>query len=68
MFQKYPNADCIVYDNEDCTTDDVAKPLAVSRGQTIRIDPKDELADTIEAVSVRLGCDLTVWTGILYFL
>ena len=63
MFEKYSNADCLLYDNEDCTTDDIPEPLAVSSGAMVAIHPKHEFANEIESVSIKQGCGLSVWTG-----
>ena len=63
VFQKYPNADCILFDNEDCEIDDVSKPLTISKDTRVIINESSKWADEIESVSVRKGCTLNVWTG-----
>ena len=58
-FDKYPDAHCIVYDDEYCNDKDAVVTLRHGESQNINMDDI-----TIESLSAREGCQLQVWAGI----
>ena len=58
---KYPNAKCIVYDDEDCNDDDFG--FGLSAGEEKSLGSNSVYRNNIETVSVQAGCTLQIWTG-----
>ena len=60
-FIKNPLAHCILYDDEECDASDAS--VSLSSGQSITFSANDEFSGEAESVSVKKGCQLTVYTG-----
>ncbi len=58
----HKSADCIVFDDEFCNSED-SLPMLLSGGQSISFPQDHEFANTAESVSVRKGCKLIIYTG-----
>ena len=63
MFEKYSYADCVVFDDDNCNTDETAAPIAIRSGEFASIPPGIDFSDEIDSVSVRKGCEIKLFTG-----
>jgi len=59
-FSKHTTADCILYDDEECDGDEGVKEM---RRGGVLLTAKTVLPFDVESVSIRKGCQLTVYTG-----
>ena len=59
-FNTYPNANCILYDDENCNGDEGVKEM--SNGD-IEINFESMNGFDVESVSIKQGCKLTIYTG-----
>lgn len=67
-FQTHPYANCILYTDEDCTSDDPSETMPINRA--ISFVSLGLLRNKVEGISVRKGCTLRLWKsklkGILF--
>jgi len=59
-FAKHTPADCILYDDEECDGDEGVQEM---RRGGVLLTAKTVLPFDVESVSIRKGCQLTVYTG-----
>ena len=60
-FTRYPEAKCIVYDGEECDSDEWS--IALSNGETQAFNQDKKYGTHIKSISVRHGCQLKLWKG-----
>ena len=56
VFDRYPNAHCIVYDDERCDEKDWV--ITLTNGTRLSFGSNFKLSNDVESVSVRQGCTL----------
>ena len=63
-FTKNPLAGCILYDDKRCDASDDS--ISLLPGQSITFPVSDTFSGEAESVSVKKGCQLTVYTGMVF--
>ena len=64
-FQTHPYANCILYTDEDCTSDEPGETTPINRA--ISYVSLGVLRNKVEGISVRQGCTLKIWKGRLKY-
>ena len=55
-------AGCILYDDHECKSTPL-EPLVLLKGQSISLLPTDKFINEAESLSIKKGCQLTVYKG-----
>ena len=59
-FNTYPNASCILYDDENCNGDEGVKEM---NNGDVALNFESMTGFDVESVSIKQGCKLTIYTG-----
>ena len=59
-FNNYPDASCILYDDENCNGDEGIKEMG---NGDVALNFESMNGFDVESVSIKQGCKLTIYTG-----